>query len=148
MANCQLLILNAISNDCFLSIQLAEKKKRGLDRSKRIKARAKFSDVTFFFLWFNLNNFCFPVVGITTNLEKVDDPNTGIADVDKPDTGTADLEEANRAEVDRVDTEGAEEPGTGTADPAEADGAEVDGTKVDGMEADGTEADGMDKPDT
>ena len=156
-------------------IQLAEKRKRGLNGSRRVKAEANFSDVALFSLWFNLINFCLPRIGVTTNPEKANNPNTSIADANKLDTGTIDLEEADGAKADRADVKGVEKLGTGKTDPveanrvetdraeenradkpdirpvdpAEADGADEQGTgTVDLAEPDKAEVDRADKPDT
>ncbi len=69
---------------------MAGKRKGGSDGSRGVKVRANSSEVALFFLLFNLINFRLPGVGVTTNVEKVEDPNTGAADADKPGIGTAD----------------------------------------------------------
>ena len=116
MANDWLLISNALSNDRFLLIRLAKKRKSGLDKSREIKAGANSSNIIVFFLWFNSIQFCLPGLSVTTDPEKADDPNTGAIDADKRDTGIADPEEANRAKADKTDIKRAEEPGIGIAD--------------------------------
>ncbi len=90
-----------------------------MDGSRALKAGANSSEFALFSLRFNSINFRLSGVGVTTEAEKVEDPNTGVADL---------------AEAD-----GADEPGIGTADRAEVDGVDEPGT--------GT-GDGADKPDT
>ena len=86
----------------------------------------------------------------------MDDLNISAVDADKPDTGIANPAKVNGAETDRMDANGAAEPGTDTVNPVEVDKAEVDGAKADkaeangaeagGAEADGAETSGADKP--
>ncbi len=91
-----------------MPIWLAGKRRGGLDRSRKVKARANSSKVAFFYLWFNSINFRLLRVSVTTDAEKADDPNIGVADVDKPGMSIADLEEGDRVETDRVEINGAE----------------------------------------
>ena len=106
--------------------------------STDVKAGANFCDIALFSFWFNSINFYLSGIDVTTNPEKADNSNTGVADANKPDTGKTDLEEANGVETDTTDIEEVEKQGLGIADPAEADGVEADGAK----------ANKTDKPDT
>ncbi len=133
-----------------------------MDRSKEVKARTNSFAVAFFSLWFHLINFCLSGVGVTTNKEKVDYPNKAIVNTNKPSTSIVDLEETNRAKADRADklgvdttesvevgwvdinrinTNKVDKPGTGIADLAKADRADKPCTGL----ADLTKANRMDK---
>lgn len=101
-----------------------------MDESKKVKAGANSSNIALFSLSFNLINVCLSGVGVTTDLEKADDPNTGVADKNKPDLGTADPKEADGMEADKANIERAEESGISTTDPVKANGAEIDGAKA------------------
>ena len=57
------LILNTLSNNHFLLIRLAWKRKRDLDKRNEVKMGANSSEVAFFSFWFNLINFCLPRIG-------------------------------------------------------------------------------------
>lgn len=86
-----------------------------IDGSKGVKARINSFDITLFFFWFNLINFCLSRVGICkdqgiTNIEEVDKPNTDIVAKD-PNIGTIDIKKLDRAS----------KLGTGIADAKEAD---------------------------
>ena len=120
-----------------------------MNESKGVKAGANFSEVALFALRFNSINFCFPGVGVTTDGEKADNPNTGAADADKPGKGTVDPKKVNKAKVDRAD-----KPSTSIVDLAEVDRAEADRAKTDRADKPDTsiadplvEADRMDKSD-
>ena len=130
-----------------MSIQLARKRERGLDKSKRVKAEANSFDVTHFSLWFNSINFCLPRVGVITNSEKADNLNTDIADVNKLDIGKIDPKKADKDKVDGADAERADKPGTSTTNLVKID--EVDkpdtGLAHPANSADLTEANGADK---
>ncbi len=132
MANNRQLISNALSNDRFLPIRLAGKRRRSSDGSRGVKAEANSSEITLFSFWFNSHNFRLPRIGVTTNVEKTNDSNIDAIDADKLGTGTTNSEEADRAEIDVV----------------EAGGAEADRAKADRAETDRAEADRADEPST
>lgn len=126
-----------------------------MDKSREIKAGANFSAIALISLRFNSINFHLHGVGVTTNIEKVKDLNTGVADADKPGTRTADLEEVDGVEVDKAEADGADVPGTDIANPAKAKKADKPGTDianlviVDGADESGTGIeDRVDKLDT
>lgn len=120
-----------------------------MDRNRGIKAGVNSSEVAFFSLLFNLINFHLSRVGVTINAKKPDDPNIDIANIEKPGKSKANLIEADGADVDETEADGADEPGTGIANSAEADGADADGVdKSDTDTVDPAEADRADKSDT
>ncbi len=112
-----------------MPIRLAGKRRGGSDRSKGVKAGVNSSEVALFSLWFNLINFCLLGVGVTTNVEKAEDPNTGVADADKLGIGKADPKKADGAAADEAEANGAEadganESGTDIANLVEANGVD------------------------
>lgn len=86
-----MLISNALLNNSFLPIHLAGKSKGGFNRSKRVKVGANFSEVALFSFWFNSINFYLIGFGVTTNIEKVNNPNIDTIDTDKTSTDIVDL---------------------------------------------------------
>lgn len=105
-----------------MPINLAEKRRGGLDQEKGIKARDNSFEVAILSFWFNLIAFRLLRVGVTTDVEKADDTNTNAADAEEPGMGTANLAYAD----------GLDKPDTGLVDPA--DPAEVCGADKPGID--------------
>ena len=114
MANGQQLLSNSLSNDRFLPIQLAGKKRGGLDKSIGVKARANSSVIVLFFLLFNLINFYLCAISVTTNVKKADNLNIDVVDAVK----------LSKSKTDLAKTGKPDKPGTSiaTTDPAKIDG--------------------------
>ncbi len=96
--------------------RLAGKRRGGFDESRRVKAKANSSEIALFSLCFNSINFCLPGIGITTNVEKVEDQNTGKENADKPGKEIVNSKEIDGAEADKAKADGADKPSIGIAD--------------------------------
>lgn len=96
-----------------------------MDQSKEVKARANSSKIAFFFLWFNLINFCLLGVDVITNMEKTNYLTIGATNTKEINTSTTFPEK-----VDRVKANRANELGTSIRNQVEVDRTDKSGTGI------------------